>query len=173
MQLEDMLREIIEEECEDYFFGVADISLAKLPVEYEEPLMAEYPNAISIGLTIPPLVPVELLEKSKSSKINYNDYIGLIHQLNVITTCLSHLLQHEGYRTLPIHIADKSDDQRIFSGFPHELVANLAGIGWIENDNLLITPEVGSKVLLGTVLTDAPLKVKDAPANNTELLEIH
>ena len=38
----------------------------------------------------------------------------------------------------------------------HTIVANLADLGRIEN-GMLITPEVGSSVNWGTVLTDAPI----------------
>jgi epoxyqueuosine reductase QueG len=41
---------------------------------------------------------------------------------------------------------------------PHKTIALIAGLGWIGNHNLLITPEYGSAVSMCTVLTDAPLK---------------
>lgn len=160
MQLENMIRKVIEEECEDYFFGVADLSLAKKLMNGQEgSLIVEYPRAISIGITMPPLIPSKLLRNNKSSKENYNDYHEMIQRLNLITRHLSNLLKHEEYKSLPILIASNLDDQRIFSAFSHELIANLADLGWIGSDGLLITSEVGSRVLWGTILTDAPLKV--------------
>lgn len=164
MQLEDMIRKTIEEECEDYFFGVADLSLVKkLIVEHEGSLISEYPKAISIGITMPPIVPFKLLSNNKSFKYNYNDYDEMIKRLNLITTHLNNFLKHEEYKSLPILIASNLDDQRTFSAFSHELIANLAGLGWIGPDGLLITPEVGSGVLWSTILTDAPLKVTRKP----------
>lgn len=164
MQLEDKVRKIIEDECEDYFFGVADLSLAKkLIIEQNESLIAEYPKAISIGITIHHIIPEGLLRNNDSYTTNYNACDEINQQLNLITTHLSNLLHHEGYKSLPILVASKLDNQRIFSAFSHELVANLAGLGWIGKNDLLITPEVGSRVLWSTVLTDAPLKVTGKP----------
>lgn len=40
---------------------------------------------------------------------------------------------------------------------PHKTVATRAGLGWIGKCALLVTPQYGSAVRLGTVLTDAPL----------------
>ncbi len=51
--------------------------------------------------------------------------------------------------------------RKIFGAFSNELVANMAGLGWIGNNGLLITPGVCSRVFWGMVLTDAPLKVTD------------
>jgi epoxyqueuosine reductase QueG len=155
MQLENILRKSIEEECEDYFFGVADLSLAKkLIVQQDEPLIAEYPKAISIGLTIHPIHITKVSMKHKSSKINCNK----IQQLNLIIARLSNLLQSEGYKTLPMSMIEELGDPRIFHAFSPELVANIAGLGYIGKNGLLITPEVGSRVLWGTLLTNAPLK---------------
>lgn len=154
LQLEDILREIIEEDCEDYFFGVADLSLAKRSIiKQRESLINEYPKAISIGITVHPILINGLSMNHESSKTNYNK---IIQQLNFITSRLSNLLQCEGYKTRFLYITNKSGDKKS-NGFSHELVANLAGLGSIGNNGSLITPEVGSNILLGTVLTDAPL----------------
>lgn len=40
---------------------------------------------------------------------------------------------------------------------PHKTIAVLAGIGWIGKNNLLITPEYGAALCIGTILTNAPL----------------
>lgn len=45
------------------------------------------------------------------------------------------------------------------SPLPHKTLAVLAGVGWIGRNNLLVTPEYGSALCIGTVLTDAPLHV--------------
>ena len=64
---------------------------------------------------------------------------------------------------MPIHVTDKSHDKKIFNVFSNELIANLAGLGWIGNNGLLITSEVGSDVLWSTVLTNAPLETTGFP----------
>ena len=60
-----------------------------------------------------------------------------------------------------------SDDNLIATGvfdgmyketpLPHKTIATLSGIDWIGKNNLLVTPEYGSALCLGVVLTDAPL----------------
>lgn len=151
MQFEDTIRKIIEEKCDDYFLGIADLSLAKNDIiEQREPFFAEYPRAISIGITIPYAVTDELL-MSKSTGI-YNETNC---QLNAITAHLSSLLQDEGYKALSLPKSEGVNEGSFIS--LHKLAANLSNLGQIEN-NLIVTPEVGPGVNWGTVLTDAPIE---------------
>jgi epoxyqueuosine reductase QueG len=46
------------------------------------------------------------------------------------------------------------------TSLPHKTVATRAGLGWIGKCALLITPQFGSAVRLGSVLTDAPLSME-------------
>lgn len=151
MEFENTIRKIIEEECEDYFLGVTDLSLAENDIlkQYES-FFEDYPRAISIGITLPPTATRETVDKS--TKV----YTETNQQLNSITTHLSSLLQKEGYKTLSIPKTEKINDNTFIS--LHKLAANLADLGEIEKNGLFVTPEVGPRVNWGTILTDAPLE---------------
>jgi epoxyqueuosine reductase QueG len=43
----------------------------------------------------------------------------------------------------------------------HKHVARQAGLGWIGRNNLLVSPQFGSRLRLITVLTNMPLKVDE------------
>ncbi len=151
MNFEETTRKLVERECEDYFLGITDLSLSKNSVIKQfKSLIFEYPRAISIGITLP--YKISGVIKNKSNIL----YQETNCKLSSITEQLSDLLERDGYRTLSIpksRIEDKT-----FTSL-HAIVANLALLGWIEN-GMLITPEVGSRVNWGTVLTDAPLKTR-------------
>ena len=70
------------------------------------------------------------------------------------------LIENEGFDALPRPASQStSDDKSTYRGlFPHKTGARLSGIGYIGKNALLITKEYGSKVRLGTVLTDMPLE---------------
>lgn len=148
MQFEGKIRNFIETECEDYFLGAVDLSLLENAiVENYYSLISEYPRAISVGITLPHLI-------SDGLKKSYDKVYSQTNcQLKYIMSQLSKLLENEGYQALPMPKSRSSDKTHISF---HETVANLADMGRIEK-NFLITPEVGSRVNWGTILTNAPL----------------
>lgn len=149
MKCENVIRNVIETECEDYYLGMVDLSRVENSIiEKYESLINEYPRAISIGITLPYMIPYEL------SKTRKQPYDVTNCQLKSITSHLSRLIEQEGYQALAMPKARKMNDGSGISF--HEVVAHLADLGKIEK-NLLVTPEVGSKVNWGTVLTNAPI----------------
>lgn len=146
MEFEDKAREIIERECEDYYLGIVDLSLSKNAViEQFKSLVSEYPRAISIGVTIP----VGML-MNKSNAI----YKETNCQLKSITAHIINSLEHEGYKALSLPKGDINDENSISM---HSLIADMANLGRVEKNGLVVTQEVGSAVNWGTVLTDAPI----------------
>ena len=151
MQFDDMARKVIEEECEDYFLGISDLSNSKqITTEQYASLIAIYPRAISIGITLPPKTNENSL---MSNSVVYNE---TNNQLNTITVYLSTLLEQEGYKALAVPKAGRVNNGIFFS--LHILAAISADLGKIEK-NMVVTPEVGPEVNWGTVLTDAPIGV--------------
>jgi epoxyqueuosine reductase QueG len=151
MQFEDMFRKTIEDECEDYFLGIADLSLSKnTRIKQYGSLIAEYPRAISVGVTLPYTITDELLTDKITAVYDETNC-----KLKTITAHLGRLLQNEGYKVFSVHKAESMNDRTFIS--LHKLVANMAGLGQIEK-NSLITPEVGHRVNWGTLLTNAPLE---------------
>ena len=151
MELGDDIRTIIEENCEDYFLGKADLSLPEqIVTEQYASLIAIYPRSISIGITLPQNIPKE---KLLDGNLNYDEF-NL--KINNITRNLCDLLNCGGYKALAVPKSGNRKDE-IF-GSLHYIAACNANLGRIEK-NMLITPEVGVGVDWGTVLTNAPLDV--------------
>jgi len=151
MEFEHIVREIVEKQCEDYFIGMADLSLVdNVVIEKFRSLISEYPRAISIGITLPYKLTPELLI-GKAAQI----YEETNCQLKNITSQLSTWLEKEGHQALTIPKSKIEDDTSISL---HKLAANWANLGWITKNGLLVTPEAGTGVNWGTVLTDALLE---------------
>jgi len=148
MRSED-IRKIIEEECEDYFLGTADLSIGENDVDDKyKSLIYLYPRSISIGITLPYKI-------NDLTIYNNNQFYNETHRkLNYLTSYLSGLLEDEGYKALAV-----PKDGRVNGGIfisLHNLAASRADLGKIKDD-MVITPEVGQRVNWGTVITDAPL----------------
>jgi epoxyqueuosine reductase len=79
-------------------------------------------------------------------------------------------LKSRGWRTLAI--PPDSDRKKgtfiskLYSLFNHKMAATSAGLGWIGKNGLLISPDFGPRLSLGTVLTDALLQ-PDAPIEHS------
>jgi len=67
-------------------------------------------------------------------------------------------LQKAGFGAYPIPASQYVNTSRLEGAISHKLVVNLAGLGWIGKNCLLITPKNGPRLRFATVLTDAPLK---------------
>ena len=151
MEFGDNIRTIIEENCEDYFLGKADLSQPdQIVKEQYASLITIYPQAISIGITLPYKITEETFNRTN---LNYDEFN---HKLDNITRNLCDLLDCEGYKALGVPKSGTINNE-IFSSL-HYLAASNANLGRIEK-NMFITPEVGLGVDWGTVLTDAPLEI--------------
>ena len=145
MKYEEEIRSFIETECEDYFLGVVDLSqVDNTLAEKYNSLIEEYPRAISVGITLPYMDKQLKADKKLRRQTNC--------QLKYITSQLSRLIENEGYQALAMPKSSNKSYQITF----HETVAYLSDMGKLEK-GYLITPEAGSKVNWGTVLTNAPL----------------
>jgi epoxyqueuosine reductase len=70
-------------------------------------------------------------------------------------------IQSRGWDALPIPASQIIDWEKQLAHISHKHVAQKAGIGWIGRNNLLVTPQFGSRQRLITVLTDMPLRVNE------------
>ncbi|MDO9044818.1 MAG: 4Fe-4S ferredoxin [Methanobacteriaceae archaeon] len=154
MQFENLARKTIENECEDYYFGIADLStVQKSETQKYGSLLDAYPNAISIGLTIFP----KISHKSHQSEYEkiYNDTKKVTDgKLDIITANLSELLQKNAYAAFPVPKIETNEKLFLYL---HKMAAKMAGLDRIEKDSPNRTLNGDNYVNWGTVLTNAPL----------------
>ncbi len=120
-----------------------------------------YPVAISLG--------VKYDEKIvENCHIDEETFHKHLQELKVpvrgLISIMEDLLSRWGYRyeALPLSTMIESDKQlREIKAFPHKTAATCAGLGWIGKCALLVTPEYGPRISLGTVLTDAGFKTAE------------
>lgn len=154
MEFENLARKTIETECEDYYFGIADLSnLEKPETQKYGSLLEAYPNAISIGLTIFPKIS-HASHQSEYEKI-YNETKNVTDsKLDIITARLSELLQKNGYSAFPVPKIETNEKLFLYL---HKMAVRMAGLDQIEKNLTAMTLDDGRYVNWGTVLTNAPL----------------
>ncbi len=167
--------------------GVADLTVAEdfVRATYGD-FFAGFPRAVSFALFFPKEVVNEQLEGPTR---NYETiYLMLNREIERISRAVAIKLQRAGFRAYPLDATDyrpKAHEKRlhyivaaaedvnklpkigfdIIDVFSHRLAAAHAGLGWIGKSCSLISPEVGPRLRLGTVLTDAPFE-PDFPIEN-------
>lgn len=88
--------------------------------------------------------------------------------LNKIAERICDHVHRRGYRAKRIAADERVEEHpplRWKGEISHKAIAMAAGLGWIGKSMLLVTPEMGPRVCLATVLTDMPL-VSGAPMKN-------
>jgi epoxyqueuosine reductase len=149
-------------------FGAADLSPAQEAIRAQGgEFLARFPRALSIGVGLHDGIVDRLPDHKEKAVARTYDYLyyTVNRTLDGIAFVLSHIMNENGFRTLLVPASDTVDRERSLGIFSHKLAARLAGLGWIGPSCLLVTPEVGPRVRLVTVLTDAPLNAGKALEN--------
>ncbi len=141
-------------------FGVADLSLAEEYLSKQGGThVGQFPRAISLG--------IRLIDDVLDQLENHNDIVPIAsyrgvydatnQALDRAVLMVAKKVQQSGYRAHPVLASSMLNNDNREAVFSHKVAANLAGLGWIGKNCLLITPEFGPRLRLASVLTDAPL----------------
>lgn len=149
------------------YIGFADLESYKDDLAaFGGNIVKGYKSGISIGIVIPDSIVDHLPQRADinvSCEYRIHGYEVLNQRLNLIASFLSSYLNKKGYRTLPIAVADRTDEDNAIPTVSHKMIAHIAGLGWIGKNCLLITKEHGPRVRFISVLTNAPLKTVNNP----------
>jgi epoxyqueuosine reductase QueG len=141
-------------------FGVADVSGIRNKFFLPSHLTAGLDKAISLGVRLLDKILEEI--EDRPTKLYYHHYRQINLLLDQISLKISSSLQREGFRVLPIPASQIIDWEKQYGHLSHKRIAQLAGLGWRGRNNLLITPEFGSRIRLVSILTDMELSA-DSP----------
>jgi epoxyqueuosine reductase QueG len=95
-----------------------------------------------------------------------NQFFILNSRLNAMTTNVCQFLESQGYRNLPIPAAYPRVNKEICGILSHRHAAVQAGIGEFALNNMLTTPQYGSRVRLVSIVTEAELEPDEPYGEN-------
>lgn len=137
-------------------FGIADIRPIRKEFHFSDEILKDLDYAISIGLRLCDPILDEI--KDAPTKIYFHHYRQTNAALDQMAFRISLFLQSRGYKALPIPASQIIDWEKQKGHLSHKRVGELAGVGFIGRNNLLVNPELGARFRLVTILTDAPLE---------------
>ena len=123
------------------------------------------PFAVTIGIRLSDAVLCEVSEGP--TKLYFAHYRAVNALLDMIATKCVGWLQRKGYNALAIPASQTTNEAGIAGDFPHKTAANLAGLGFIGKNTMLIHPRRGSYRFLGELLVTLPFDTYDAPHRPT------
>lgn len=142
-------------------FGVAELSPATDYITKQGGKhVGAFPRAISLGIRLIDDILDQLSHHQDLVTIaSYRGVYDAANQtLDKAALMVAKKIQKSGYRAYPIPASSMLNNDNIEAVFSHKVAANLAGLGWIGKNCLLITQQYGPRLRLASVLTDAPLE---------------
>src|SRR3990167_8278602 len=145
-------------------FGVSCVKPIKKEFLFSDETLRDLDYTISLGLRLSDGVLEDIT--SSPTKIYFHHYRQANAILDQIAFKVSNFIQSKGYKALAIPASQIIDWGKQTGHLSHKKAGELAGIGFIGRNNLLVNPELGSRFRLVTILTDMPLepdkKLKDS-----------
>ena len=146
-----------DENIRDYLMklGASKVGFANIDGVANE--FVDLPNGISIVLKLP---------KKAMHYIEEEDYPAYwkcfhskIAELTEISLKGEEYIKNLGYDAFALTMQrNECDMKKLLSILPYKTIATKSGLGWIGRSALFVTPEYGSMVALGGILTNMPLE---------------
>ncbi len=137
-------------------FGVADIKEVRQTFSLSPWVADRYDYGISVGKEVLLSVLDEI--KDAPTPLYFHHYRQLNSYLDRAALQIAAEITSHGYLALPVAASQILDWKDQKAHLSHKKIAELAGLGWLGKNNLLVNPVLGSRLRLVTVLTNLPLK---------------
>ena len=137
-------------------FGVACVKPIKKEFLFSDETLRDLDYTISLGLRLSDGVLEDIT--SFPTKIYFHHYRQANAILDQIAFKVSNFIQSKGYRALAAPASQIVDWEKQTSHLSHKKIGELAGLGFIGRNNLLVNPEIGARFRLVTILTNVPLE---------------
>jgi epoxyqueuosine reductase QueG len=134
---------------------VADITGIREKFHLDEKTISRFDRAVSLGKRLLDSILDDI--KDEPTVLYLHHYRKLNYFLDRQAISLSNYIQELGFQALPIPASQILDWEKHIAHVSHKHVGELAGLGWIGRNNLLVNPNLGARFRLVTILTDMPL----------------
>ena len=145
------------DELKKYLLGLGASKVGYADVNGLASEFVDLPNGISIVLKLPK--EAMQLVKDEDYKSYWKCFHAKVAELTEISIKGEEYIKNQGYDAFALTMArNECDMEKLLSILPYKTIATKSGLGWIGRSALFVTPEYGSAVALGAILTDMPLE---------------
>lgn len=137
-------------------FGVADVSKIKDEFEIAEDARQGLNRAVCLGVGLSGSILSEI--HSQPTKLYFHHYRTANMFLDQMSFRVSRWLEDRGARALAIPASQILDWQKQTAHLSHKKIGELAGLGWLGRNNLLVSKKFGAQIRITTILTNYKLK---------------
>lgn len=138
------------------FCGIADIREEREDFLLDTKTSTQFDWALAMGKRL--LDPVIEDIDDRPTPLYFHHYRQLNFFLDRAALITASHIQEMGFKALPIPASQTIDWKSQKGHLSHKRIGELAGLGWIGRNNLLVNPEWGARFRLVTVLIDMPLE---------------
>lgn len=116
----------------------------------------DLPYGISLVLKIPKKAMIYIENEDYESY--WYCFHSLVDRLTEISIKGEDYIKNHGYDAFALTMSrNECDMKKLLSILPYKTIATKSGLGWIGRSALFVTPDYGSAVVLGGILTNMPL----------------
>lgn len=157
------------DEVKKYLLGLGASKVGYANVDGLASDLVDLPNGISLVMKLPKKA-MHLVEDE-----DYEAYWKCFHakvaELSKIAIKGEEYIKRLGYDAFALTMTrNECDMKKLLSILPYKTIATKSGLGWIGRSALFVTPEYGSAVVLGAILTDMPMDFGE-PVTDSECEE--
>ena len=146
------------DELEKYLLSQGASKIGYANVEGLANEFIDLPYGISLVLKLPKKA-IEYVNEEDYEKY-WKCFHGKVAELKEIALKGEEYIKSKGHNAFALTMErNECDMAKLLSILPYKTIATKSGLGWIGRSALFVTPEYGSAVILGGILTDMPLEV--------------
>jgi len=137
-------------------FGVARVKAIKKEFLFSDETLKDLDYTISLGLRLSDSILEDIT--NFPTKVYFHHYRQANVILDQIAFKISNFIQDKGYKALAVPASQILDWEKQTAHLSHKKIGEMAGLGFIGRNNLLVNPGVGARFRLVTILTNMPLE---------------
>lgn len=138
-------------------FGTTDITAVRSGFALSPQAAEKLSFAVCVGAALSSAVLEDVADHPTRPYFHHYKTVNMF--LDQAAYRIALFIEQQGYAAFPVAASQILDWEKQTGLLSHKHVGQMAGLGWIGRNNLLVNTRLGSRFRIATILTDMPLAV--------------